>query len=51
MQSPWDSAVAQQPHVVVMVVGSPPNKRLELAARGDYGMNQLLARRSSGAIR
>jgi len=25
--------VAQQPHVEVVVVGSPPNRRLELAAR------------------
>ena len=28
-----------------------PNKRLELPARGEYGMNQSSARRSSGAIR
>jgi len=30
---------------------APLNKRLKLAARGDYGMNLSSARRSLGAIR
>jgi hypothetical protein len=33
------------------IIGQPPNKRLKLAARVDYGMNLSSARRSLSAIR
>lgn len=33
------------------VLGGPPNRRLELAARGDQGMNHSSARRGLGAVR
>ena len=37
--------------VLLRSIPPAPNKRLKLAARGDYGMNLSSARRSLSAIR
>jgi len=36
---------------MLLIFAPPPNKRLKLTARVDYGMNLFSARRSLSAIR
>jgi hypothetical protein len=51
LAQPFQARALVRDESPVHLVKLPPNKRLKLAARVDYGMNSSSARRSLSAIR